>query len=253
MDDNTAGATNLARFVAANAGRLGSVAELAGGVVVASPVAVTNGYVNTAIPIDTTVPAAAFLAQARAFFTERKRSFVLWVPAGHDDLITEAVRGGGERKPDHAPAMATHRRVPRRAGSLRVRVAESSADRDVFGEVAESGYETPGMAWLQAQHGYDAPGATWVIVYEGSHAVGVACGYKFGETGGVYYVATPPAFRGRGVAAVATAWVTNELFDAGAKVVTLQSSRAGFGVYERLGFHVYNHYERYTFEHTSAD
>jgi ribosomal protein S18 acetylase RimI-like enzyme len=250
MNTNTAGATNLARFVAANAGRSGTVAEVVGGVAVAGPVAVTNGYVTAAVPIDVTVAASAFLAESRSFFDGLKRSFVLWVPSENDELLTEAVRHGGVRAPDHSPAMETRTRPPWRPRGLRVRAADTSADFDVFGALAEAGYAAPGMAWLQAKHGYDAPGTTWAIVYDGSHAVGVACGYKFGETGGVYYVATPPEFRGRGVAAVATAWVANELFDAGAQVVTLQSSRAGFNVYERLGFQVYDHYERYTFEHT---
>jgi ribosomal protein S18 acetylase RimI-like enzyme len=247
VDDQLAGATNLARFVAVNAGRHGTVGEFAGGVAVAGPVAVTNGYVNAAIPIAAS-NSATFLPEALTFFGGLARSFVLWVPESDDGLLTAAVTLGGERKPDHAPAMAIHRRPAWVPGRYRVRAAESGDDFETFGSIAEAGYETPGMAWLQAQHGYDAPGVTWAIVRDGSHPVGVACGFRCGEAGGVYYVATPPAFRGRGIAAIATSWVTNALFDQGAKVVTLQSSRAGFGVYDRLGFHVYGHYERYTFE-----
>jgi ribosomal protein S18 acetylase RimI-like enzyme len=248
VDDQLAGATNLARFVAATAGRHGAVGELAGGLAVAGPVAVTHGYVNAAFPVDSGDAPAAFLPEALTFFGGLARPFVLWVPEADDGLLTAAVTLGGERKSDHAPAMAIHRRPVWSPRQFRVRPADSSDDYDTFGKVSEAGYETPGMAWLQARHGYDAPGVTWAIVRDGSHAVGVACGFTFGETGGVYYVATPPEYRGRGIAAVATSWVTNALFDQGAKVVTLQSSRAGFGVYERLGFHVYGHYERYTFE-----
>ncbi len=248
MDNHTAGALNLARFVAANAGRHGSVTETSGGVAIASVVAVAHGYVNAAVPIDVSASASTFLGEAAAFFERLARSFVLWVPDGHDELLNEAVRRGGQRHPSRSPAMAIRSRPPFTPCGLRVRLVESTADGDVFGALAESGYETPGLAWVQARHGYDAPGTKWAIVYDGALPVGVACGYIFGKTGGVYYVATPPANRGRGIAAAATGWLANALFDEGAEVVTLQSSRAGFGVYERLGFSVYNHYDRFVFE-----
>jgi ribosomal protein S18 acetylase RimI-like enzyme len=248
MDDNTAGALNLARFVAATAGRHGSVAQVSGGVAVASVVRVANGYVNAAVPVRRTVSASAFLGEAAAFFDRCARSFVLWVPDGHDDLHNEAVQRGGQLHPSHSPAMAIRSRPTLEPNRLRVQLVESSADTDAFGALAESGYETPGLAWVQAQHGYDAPGTKWVIAYDGARPVGVACGYVFGETGGVYYVATPPEHRGRGIAAAATGWITNALFDDGVEVVTLQSSSAGLSVYERLGFNVYSHYNRYVFE-----
>jgi ribosomal protein S18 acetylase RimI-like enzyme len=52
---------------------------------------------------------------------------------------------------------------------------------------------------------------------------------------GVFGIATVPAFRRRGVAAALTSRLIEDLAS-GADLAVLQSSRLGFGVYERLGF-----------------
>jgi ribosomal protein S18 acetylase RimI-like enzyme len=118
----------------------------------------------------------------------------------------------------------------------------------VFGDLAERGYDIAGLGWLLNHHeAYQAVGTTWVTVSEESTPLGVACAHLEGTTGGVYYVGTPPEHRGRGVAAAATAWVTNQLFAQGASTVSLQASKQGFGIYQRLGFKVYDTYDRYTF------
>jgi hypothetical protein len=62
-----AGALNLAGFVQSTAGRIGSVKEIRGGVVVAGPIAVPNAYVNTAIPTDPNESAADFFGDAISF------------------------------------------------------------------------------------------------------------------------------------------------------------------------------------------
>jgi ribosomal protein S18 acetylase RimI-like enzyme len=53
---------------------------------------------------------------------------------------------------------------------------------------------------------------------------------------GIFNVATLPAHRGRGYGAAITATATREAFERGAAYAWLQSSQAGYGVYERLGF-----------------
>jgi ribosomal protein S18 acetylase RimI-like enzyme len=53
---------------------------------------------------------------------------------------------------------------------------------------------------------------------------------------GVYNVATPAAYRGRGYGAAVTGRAVADGLAAGAAFAYLQSSELGFGVYERLGF-----------------
>jgi N-acetylglutamate synthase len=53
---------------------------------------------------------------------------------------------------------------------------------------------------------------------------------------GIFNVATPPAYRRRGYGAAATARALRDGLDAGARWGWLQSTEAGYGVYETLGF-----------------
>jgi GNAT superfamily N-acetyltransferase len=61
--------------------------------------------------------------------------------------------------------------------------------------------------------------------------------------GGLYWIATDPAARGRGVGAAVTAAAANWCFDFGAANVQLQASAMGRSVYERLGFETLYHYD----------
>ena len=129
----------------------------------------------------------------------------------------------------------------------------SDEEGAVFGGLAERGYALPGMGWLLEQHdSYQARDVTWVLVADEHQPLGVACGFLSGESGGLYYVATPPEHRGRGVAATATVWLTNRLLDQGARTVVLQASAAGLPIYKRLGYQIYEEYQRFTFANPSA-
>ncbi len=181
------------------------------------------------------------------FFAGHDRAFVLWVPESCPDLADAAVRRGATPDETRSPAMVAHSTILADQ-ELDIALVTDDAAGATFGDVAERGYGLPGMAYLQKiQDSYNAPGIMWAIASTDGTPVGVAAGVLDGETGGIYYVATPPEFRGRGVGAATTAWVTNELFARGARTVTLQASEAGFGVYHRLGFETYDHYLRFTF------
>jgi GNAT superfamily N-acetyltransferase len=251
MDDLTLGAENLAAFVATTAGRTGTVAEIRGGLAVAGPVAVANGFVDGTVPIDAGSSPADLLDDAIRFYAALGRAFVLWVPVSTPDLADEAVRRGGVSDASRAPAMSIRHRIPVPAG-LDLHPVADGAEGEIFGDLAERGYGLPGLGWLMTHHDcFAAPGCTWVIASEGTQPLGVAGGFlhraRGATVGGVYYVATPEEHRGRGVAATATAWVTNHLFDEGADVVVLQASDMGFPIYQRLGFEVYDTYQRFTF------
>jgi ribosomal protein S18 acetylase RimI-like enzyme len=246
MEVTQAGALNLAGFVRSTAGRIGSVEEIRGGVVVAGPIAVPNAYVNTAIPTDPCVLAADFFGDAISFFAGLQRVFILWAPLSDPSFGVEATRRN--LVPDKAPSPAMVVDSPTKAPSgLRFRLVDDGETAACFGDLCERGYEAPGMARLLAyQQGYSAADTFWHIAFDGDTPVSAACGHLSGETGGIYSVATPAEFRGRGFAAMVTSVATNHLFDLGVTRVVLQASKLGFGVYERLGFAVYDHYERFT-------
>lgn len=252
MSDLSLGATNLAEFLAATAGRKGVVARLRGGLAVAGPIAVANAYVDGAVPTDPTVSPAVFLEDVTAFYAEHARAFVVWAPASSPALIEEAVRRGGVLDPDRPPAMSIHEPIAF-ATDLRVSPVTTAEEGAVFGDLAERGYDLPGMGWLLGEHdSYQAADVTWVLVADKDRPLGVACGFLSGESGGLYYVATPPEHRGRGVAAAATAWLTNLLLDHGARTVVLQASVPGLPIYQRLGYRIYEEYQRFTFASPSV-
>lgn len=248
-----AGAINLAGFVRATAGRLGTSADIPGGVAVAGPLAVVNSYVDTAVLTDVTVTPAAFFDEATSFFESLGRTFIVWVPSTAASLLAEAASRRWSTTGDPTPAMVV-------AGPIggddarRVELATTDDSFDVFGDLCERGYEQPGMAWLMAhQQSYRASDSFWHIGFDGDVPVCAACGYRTGDTGGIYSVATPPEFRGRGLAAEVTRAATNHLFELGIERVVLQASKLGHGVYERLGFTTYDHYERFTVPVTPPD
>ena len=252
MNDLSLGATNLAEFLAATAGRKGVVARVRGGLAVAGPSAVANAYVDGAVPTDSTVSPAVFLNDVTAFYAEQARAFVVWAPASSPALIEEAVRQGGVLDPDRPPAMSIHEPIAL-ATDLRVSPVTTAAEGAAFGDLAERGYALPGMGWLLGEHdSYQAPNVTWVLVADEHQPLGVACGFLSGESGGLYYVATPPEHRGRGVAAAATARLTNLLLDQGARTVVLQASVPGLPIYQRLGYRIYEEYQRFTFASPSG-
>ena len=63
--------------------------------------------------------------------------------------------------------------------------------------------------------------------------------------GGVYWVATDPDHRGRGLGELVTRVVTNEAFDRGASVVTLQASPMGEPIYQRMGYETVYRYRSF--------
>lgn len=246
MDDLRAGTENLAGFVMATVGRKGHCRKVRGGLLAASTYDVQNAYFTTAIRTDLRTDPSAFVADAQEFFGALKRAFFVWVPTDDGDLRAAVVKIGGKSEEKTPPAMSITR--PIRVGATRydVRAAATQEDFEQFGRTVEAGYESPGLGWLlRDQDCYSAPGVAWVTAYEGNDAVGAACGFLNGLTGGVYFVATPPEHRAKGVGAEVTQWVVNALFEQGAECVTLQSSEMGFNIYEKLGFGVCGHYERF--------
>ena len=242
------GLDNLASFVAVTMGRIGQVQSVPGGTAVSSTVPVANGYVNAAFRTDASVPPAAFVSGARAFFTSLGHPFVAWAPLGDTAFVAELVEAGGSVIDDDTPMLSVSGRLPTASG-LQVRPASTEGDRQAFGRLCETGYDKPGLAWLLDHHQcYDAPGTIWAVADDGTGDRGVGCGYLDGATGGIFYVATPEEHRGRGVAAAITTWLVNQLVDGGAARVVLQASDAGLPVYRRLGFDTVETYRRITFD-----
>ena len=80
----------------------------------------------------------------------------------------------------------------------------------------------------------------------GDADVTTGIGFTQGDAVGIFTVATPPLYRGRGYGAAVTACAAREGFRAGAQFAYLQSSTLGYPVYQRLGFRDVERYLLYT-------
>jgi ribosomal protein S18 acetylase RimI-like enzyme len=247
VDAGEGGGRNLAEFIRATAGRRGSVQEVHGGLAVAGPLAVENAYITAAILNDCSHGPSEFFDESVSFFGQMGRTFIVWIPASASSFLSEAQVRGFVAFANSSPAMVVDRTIDAVVDGLTFRVATDDSLQQICGDVCERGYEKSGLSWLMShQENYQAENSYWHIAFDGNEPVSVACGFRTAETGGIYYVATPPEFRGRGYGAAVTTEATNHLFDQGVQQVVLQSSPVGFGVYERLGFTVYDQYQRFT-------
>lgn len=80
------------------------------------------------------------------------------------------------------------------------------------------------------------PEARWYVARAEETIVSTTVGFVGDEAIGIFNVATPGQYRGRGYGAAVTSHALREGFDDGSRFGFLQSSVIGHGVYHRLGF-----------------
>jgi ribosomal protein S18 acetylase RimI-like enzyme len=111
-------------------------------------------------------------------------------------------------------------------------------DAELHAAVAAAGFEAPEemMRQLITPTLLRLPGVRCYLGEADGHPVTTGIGVTLGPFTGILNIATAPADRGRGYGAAITARAVSDGLAAGASWSWLQSSAAGYGVYERLGF-----------------
>lgn len=123
------------------------------------------------------------------------------------------------------------------SAASRIRVV-GLADRSDFTVALAAGFEAP----LEAMEPFTAPeffavaGAVPYAAEEDGQLVAVGVGIFLGEFTGIYNIATVPAFRGRGYGRAITRRIVVDGIARGAPLAYLQSSVAGYPLYESMGF-----------------
>lgn len=203
--------------------------------------------VNTAFRTDPSIPADMALGRIDAFFAARGHGYSVYAADHGDADLEAAARSLGLEQVVELPAMVldaapasgipppgiTMEQVTDRAGcaAFAAMMAESFTEPtgELFAEPASLLGPNLG-GWIASVDGEPAAGASMLL----SHGIGL-----------IMTVGTLEAYRRRGLGALVTRVAARAAFDRGARFVSLQSSRAGLGVYEGVGFRVVSGYRLY--------
>lgn len=191
-------------------------------------------------------PAAALVAAAEHYRHAGLSLGVDLEPSAHAEVRASAERSGFrmvESRPGMALTIAELRPAPvpadveiRKVDAPELLAAAAEADAAAFGaDVALT------RAFLPDALVGDVSQRVFVAVVDD---VVVGAGESVTADGvlGVFGIATIPSFRGRGIAAALTSRLIEDRAD-DADIAVLQSSRLGYGVYERLGFRAMSTWE----------
>lgn len=104
--------------------------------------------------------------------------------------------------------------------------------------LAAAGFEAPEELFRQlvTPAVLNAPGVRCYVGEADGVPVTTGFGVTLGNCVGVFNIATPPAYRRRGYGAAVTAHAVRDGTSQGGRWAWLQSSPAGYAVYEQLGF-----------------
>jgi ribosomal protein S18 acetylase RimI-like enzyme len=184
------------------------------------------------------------LARARRFFAMHRRGFTVLGLGTADADLEAACTAAGLARMGNSPGMVLERRLPDAPPppGVTIRSVETDADAAAFARVNGEAYGTYGMppdcapAVLGRLAVMRAPHIVSVLAtLEGTAAAAAMVVLTHG-IGGIYWVGTVPAARGRGLADLVTRVVGNAAFDLGARVVVLQASPMGEPIYRRMGY-----------------
>jgi GNAT superfamily N-acetyltransferase len=162
-------------------------------------------------------------------------------PALDDSMTAVASARGMTREVPDTPLMVrddTERlELPTQPGVLAIREL-APEEAHIHAEVAAAGFEVPPEPFLELM----TPtmlGLTEVAAYLGTVdgvPVATGLGVRVGASIAVFNIGTPPEHRRKGYGAAITARIVEDGLSTGATWAWLQSSEAGYGVYESLGF-----------------
>jgi acetyltransferase (GNAT) family protein len=215
-----------------------------------------GAYCNGVLRLDRATSAQATLEAARAFFAPRRRGYALWVRAHADrDLAVAAEeRNFFERPPpggmpgmvctapveppvvpagasiEHVTDLRTAQRY------LRV-VAEAYGMEGLTPELAAGIFFTPRSAL--------AENTVAVLATLGGRPAAGAMAIVLDGTAGLYWAATAPWARGRGLGAACARLATHAGFELGARTAALQASQLGSAMWSGLGFAEVTRYRRF--------
>lgn len=211
----------------------GRTVELPGVAAAVMPSAPERSVINCVVYEDAGRLAQSLDTLAREYDSAGVRAWTVWVPHG-EQAATEALAAAGHVNDGNPRAMTLDLESFEGEADPSLVLAERPSLREV-GRLNDLAYGLPG----DLERALDGVAAEGFHVYVGlldGEPAGSAITYDCERDCGVYLVATAPSAQGRGLA---TALMTRALADArerGCATSSLQATKRGRPLYERLGF-----------------
>jgi hypothetical protein len=214
-----------------------------------------GSYWNAAARDNPSVDPGVLAQAARAFFAPKKRMYTFSVIEKQDGDLEEYLLDNEYETRFEIPCMSVTKPLPSRAvpEGVRIETMRNAKHLKDFIEVSVLAYAMLGLPEVHTRAMFSKPEALLeknilgYIAYRGDEPLATAVSLMTGagKCGGLYWIGTRPNAQRLGLGALLTAHSTNESFEAGAKVVTLQASKLGEPIYQRLGFETYDKLRRY--------
>lgn len=197
-------------------------------------------FFNGAYVSEASTDPQALVAAAIEFFSRHELAWLLWVREGVAPDVLDAGRAAGLRDAGGPPAMgvAPIPPSPPCPPGLQVEIATTLDGLADHARMLREGFGVPGDVaerLIQPAMLNDESLAVFVGRVDGEP---VSCSLlaMSGQTAGVYNVATPAPFRGKGYGAALTWAVVEEGARRACTHAILQASALGYPVYQRMGF-----------------
>ena len=212
-----------------------------------------GSYWNAAARDNVSVDPGDLAQAARAFFGPKQRMYSFSVIEKQDRDLEEYLVDNEYEVRFEIPCMSvtkplSARKVP---DGVRIETMNSTKHLKDFIEVSVLAYAMLGLPEVHTRAMFSKPEALLgqniigIIAYRGEEPLATSVVLMSGQCGGLYWIGTRPNAQRLGLGALMTVESANIAFDAGAKVVTLQASKLGEPVYQRLGFETYDQLRRY--------
>jgi GNAT superfamily N-acetyltransferase len=233
-------------------GRFGAGADLSrssGVLRISSATPFVGAFHNAVLRESADVTSDVMVDEARRFATVNRRDVVIWAGKDRDDdLATYASRQGLDTRP--AALGMVLRQPPQLPDTAALTWVVDDAGVEAFASVHRAVFKDSGRDVRAVQHFASStvllhPDVSAVVATVDGVPASCAMVIRSGRTAGVYWVATDPALRRRGLGAVVTAAVSRAAFEYGVMVVVLQATELGVPVYRKLGFEPFTQYQRF--------
>lgn len=211
-----------------------SVVRMPGVIASVSPATPDRSIFNSVTASDASALAVALDRLEAIYRDAGVRAWTVWVP--DDDRASAALLAGSGHVLDAAPrSMALeldelHPRDPADGVEL------ASGEMSVLGRINDRAYGIEGPGWAAALGAEPEGPAETALALAGGEAVACAAVLDRGDDACVTAVATLPEHRGRGLAGALISRLLADAAGRGVRTASLQASKAGAPVYERLGF-----------------